>query len=49
LARGLDDDGLTKLDASLSEPVMTDRARRRVAQHRRRTAVARFGGEVMAS
>jgi hypothetical protein len=49
LARNLDDDGIARLNASLMEPVMTDRARRRVSQHRRRVAVARFGGEVMAS
>jgi len=49
LARGLDDDGLAKFNDALLTPVMTERQRHRIAQRRRRVAVARFGGEVMAS
>jgi hypothetical protein len=49
LARGLDDDGIAQFNASLLEPVMTDRQRHRITQRRRRVSVARFGGEVMAS
>src|SRR3954469_14162697 len=49
LARGLDDEGLPPLDAPLDNPVIPDRARRRITQRRRRVTVARLGGEVMAS